>query len=42
MEMKVIEPESAHTQIIPLEKMTDGFEALTRPVKEEIKILVQL
>ena len=41
IETKGIKPESTITQIIPLEKITEGFEALTRTIKEEIKILVQ-
>lgn len=42
IESKGIEPESIITKIIPLEKIvTEGFEALTRPIKEEIKILVE-
>jgi (R,R)-butanediol dehydrogenase/meso-butanediol dehydrogenase/diacetyl reductase len=38
---KGIKPESIITKIIPLEKVSEGFEALSRPTKEEIKILVQ-
>jgi threonine dehydrogenase-like Zn-dependent dehydrogenase len=42
IESKGIKPESIITKIIPLEKMVpEGFEVLTRPVKEEIKILVE-
>jgi (R,R)-butanediol dehydrogenase/meso-butanediol dehydrogenase/diacetyl reductase len=41
IESKGIKPESIITKIIPLEKVSEGFEALTRPTKEEIKILVQ-
>jgi (R,R)-butanediol dehydrogenase/meso-butanediol dehydrogenase/diacetyl reductase len=42
IESKGIKPESIITKIIPLEKIVpEGFEVLTRPAKEEIKILVQ-
>ena len=42
IESKGIRPESIITKIIPLEKIAaEGFEALTRPIKEEIKILVE-
>jgi threonine dehydrogenase-like Zn-dependent dehydrogenase len=42
IESKGIRPESIITKIIPLEKIaTEGFEDLTRPIKEEIKILVE-
>jgi threonine dehydrogenase-like Zn-dependent dehydrogenase len=42
IESKGITPESIITKIIPLEKIaTEGFEALTCPIKEEIKILVE-
>lgn len=35
-----IEPERIITRILPLEKITEGFEALTRKEKEEIKVLI--
>ena len=41
IESRGIKPESIITKIIPLEKISEGFEALSRPTKEEIKILVQ-
>jgi len=42
IETKGIRPESIITKIIPLAKIaTEGLEALTRPIKEEIKILVE-
>jgi len=42
IETKGIRPESIITKIIPLVKIaTEGFEALSRPTKEEIKILVE-
>ena len=41
IESKGIKPESIITKIIPLEKIIEGFQELTRPIKEEIKILVE-
>ena len=42
IEAKGIKPESIVTKIIPLEKISgEGFEVLTQPIKEEIKILVE-
>ena len=41
IESRGVKPESIITKIIPLEKVSEGFEALSRPTKEEIKILVQ-
>jgi len=41
MESQGIKPESIITKIISLEQVAKGFEALSRPTKEEIKILVQ-
>ena len=42
MESQGVKPESIITKIIPLETITEGFESLTRPMKKEIKILVEL
>ena len=41
IQSKGIKPESIVTKIIPLEQIAEGFEALSRPTKEEIKILVE-
>jgi len=41
IQSKGIKPESIITKIIPLEKVSEGFEVLSRPTKEEVKILVQ-
>jgi (R,R)-butanediol dehydrogenase/meso-butanediol dehydrogenase/diacetyl reductase len=42
IESQGIKPEAIITKIIPLERMVpEGFEVLTRPQKEEIKILVE-
>jgi (R,R)-butanediol dehydrogenase/meso-butanediol dehydrogenase/diacetyl reductase len=42
IESKALKPESIVTKIISLDQITaEGFEVLTRPVKEEIKILVE-
>jgi (R,R)-butanediol dehydrogenase/meso-butanediol dehydrogenase/diacetyl reductase len=42
IETKGIKPESIVTKIIPLEKIsTEGFEVLSRKIREEIKILVE-
>jgi len=41
IESRGIKPESIITKIIPLGKITtEGFEAVTRTIKGEIKILV--
>jgi (R,R)-butanediol dehydrogenase/meso-butanediol dehydrogenase/diacetyl reductase len=42
LESQGVKPESIITKIIPLETITEGFESLTRPMKKEIKILVEL
>jgi (R,R)-butanediol dehydrogenase/meso-butanediol dehydrogenase/diacetyl reductase len=41
IESKGIKPELIITKIIPLENITEGFQALTQPRKEEIKILIE-
>ena len=41
IQSKGIKPESIITKIIPLENVSEGFEVLSRPTKEEVKILVQ-
>jgi len=42
IESKGIRPESIISRIIPLDRITaEGFEVLTRPVKDEVKILVE-
>jgi (R,R)-butanediol dehydrogenase/meso-butanediol dehydrogenase/diacetyl reductase len=42
IESKALKPESIVTKVIPLDSITaEGFEVLTRPEKEEIKILVE-
>jgi len=38
---KGVKPEGMVTKIIPLAKISEGFEGLTKPVKEDIKILVE-
>lgn len=40
IETQRIQPESIITQILPLEKISDGFEALAQKAKEQIKILI--
>jgi threonine dehydrogenase-like Zn-dependent dehydrogenase len=40
IETKGIHPESMISQIIPLEKISQGFEALSQKTKEQIKILI--
>ena len=41
IESQGVKPESIITKITPLEKITEGFQSLTQPTKEEIKILVE-
>ncbi len=41
IEKKGVKPEMMVTRTIPLEKISEGFEILTRKIKEEIKILVE-
>ena len=41
IEKKGVKPEMMVTKTIPLEKISEGFEILTRKIKEEIKILVE-
>jgi (R,R)-butanediol dehydrogenase/meso-butanediol dehydrogenase/diacetyl reductase len=41
IEEKGVKPEMMVTKIIPLEKISEGFEILTRKEKDEIKILVE-
>jgi (R,R)-butanediol dehydrogenase/meso-butanediol dehydrogenase/diacetyl reductase len=41
IEEKGVKPEMMVTRTIPLEKISEAFEILTRKVKEEIKILVE-
>jgi (R,R)-butanediol dehydrogenase/meso-butanediol dehydrogenase/diacetyl reductase len=41
IEKKGVKPEMMVTKTIPLEKISEGFEVLTRKIKEEIKILVE-
>jgi len=41
IEAKGIEPERMVTKVIPLERIAEGFEALTKPAKEDMKILVE-
>jgi (R,R)-butanediol dehydrogenase/meso-butanediol dehydrogenase/diacetyl reductase len=41
IEEKGVKPEMMVTRTIPLEKISEGFEILTRKVKDEIKILVE-
>jgi len=41
IEKKGVKPEMMVTKIIPLDKISEGFEILTRKIKEEIKILVE-
>ncbi len=41
IETKGVKPEMMVTKTIPLEKISEGFEILTRKIKEEIKILVE-
>ncbi|MBI4765355.1 MAG: zinc-binding dehydrogenase [Deltaproteobacteria bacterium] len=41
IETKRIRPELIITQILPLEKITEGFEALAQKTKEQIKILIE-
>lgn len=41
IEKKGAKPEMMVTKTIPLEKISEGFEILTRKIKEEIKILVE-
>jgi (R,R)-butanediol dehydrogenase/meso-butanediol dehydrogenase/diacetyl reductase len=41
IETKGVKPEMMVTKTIPLEKISEGFEVLTRKIKEEIKILVE-
>jgi (R,R)-butanediol dehydrogenase/meso-butanediol dehydrogenase/diacetyl reductase len=38
---KGLKPEMMVTKVIPLDKISEGFEGLTKPVKEDIKILVE-
>jgi (R,R)-butanediol dehydrogenase/meso-butanediol dehydrogenase/diacetyl reductase len=41
IEKKGVKPEMMVTKTIPLEKISEGFEALIRKIKDEIKILVE-
>jgi (R,R)-butanediol dehydrogenase/meso-butanediol dehydrogenase/diacetyl reductase len=41
IEKKGVKPEMMVTKTIPLENISEGFEILTRKIKEEIKILVE-
>ncbi len=41
IEKKSVKPEMMVTKIIPLENISEGFEGLTKPIKEDIKILVE-
>jgi len=41
IEKKGVKPERMVTKIIPLDKISEGFEGLTKPIKEDIKILVE-
>jgi len=41
IEKKGVKPEMMVTKTIPLEKIAEGFEILTRKIKDEIKILVE-
>ncbi len=41
IEKKGVKPELMVTKVIPLEKISEGFETLKKPVKEDIKILVE-
>jgi threonine dehydrogenase-like Zn-dependent dehydrogenase len=41
IEKKGVKPEMMVTKIMPLDKISEGFEALTQPIKEDIKILVE-
>jgi len=41
IEEKGVKPEMMVTKTIPLERISEGFEVLTRKIKEEIKILVE-
>jgi (R,R)-butanediol dehydrogenase / meso-butanediol dehydrogenase / diacetyl reductase len=41
IEKKGVKPEMMVTKIIPLENISEGFEGLTKPIKEDIKILVE-
>ncbi len=41
IEKKGVKPERMVTKTIPLEKISEGFEGLTKPIKKDIKILVE-
>jgi (R,R)-butanediol dehydrogenase/meso-butanediol dehydrogenase/diacetyl reductase len=41
IEKKGVKPEWMVTKVIPLDNISEGFEGLTKPIKEDIKILVE-